>query len=135
MGSPRVPNATVAAPAGELLGHRGRGRVPRGGPARRDAAGVVQRELQAPDPVRGDVRADDRLGPARLRGGRLLGGEHGNQHYVGLAQDADGLDRDQFGVAGTDADPDEPHHGTLAFALAAVNLAAAAGWPAQWVCR
>src|SRR5690348_14944599 len=76
---------------GELLGNRGRGRVPGGGPARRDAAGVVQRELKPPDPVGGDVLTDDRLGPALLASGGttplgppagLARGEHGDQHYV-----------------------------------------------------
>ena len=117
---------------GELLRHRGGGRLPGRGPPRRDAAGVVEGELQAPDAVGGDVRADDGFCAA---GFRVRGGQHGDQHHVGLAEHADGLDRDQLGISGADAHADQPAHGAAALAQAAVNLAAAAGWPAQWVCR
>ena len=36
------------------------------------------------------------------------GGQHRDQHHVGLAQHADGLDRDEFRVAWPDAHPDQP---------------------------
>src|SRR5262249_6623561 len=140
---------------GELLRHRGGGRLPGGGPPWRDAAGVVQRELEAADPVRADVGADDGLGATGYRSaGRLrVGpGQDRDQHRVGFAQDRDqyrvgfaqhpdGLDRDQLRVAGPDPHADQALHAALSFhiegtfAQAAVNLAAAAGWPAQWVCR
>ena len=116
---------------GELIRHRGGGRLPGRGPPRGDAAGLVQRELQPPDPVRGDIGADDGLRSSGLR----ARGQHGDQHHVGLAEHPDGLDRDQLRVAGPDADPDQPAHEAGTLAQAAVNLAAAAGWPAQWVCR
>ena len=68
-----------------------------------------------------------------------LGGQHRDQHHVGLAQHADGLDRDQFRVPGSDAHSDQALHREVTSAAApqaaAVNLAAAAGWPAQCVCR
>ena len=130
---------------GELRRHRGRGGLPGRRPARRDAAGVVERELQALDPVSAHVGADDRLGPPWTRilglgwlglgwlglgwlGLGWLGGQHGDQHHIGLAQHADRLDRDQFRVPGSDAHSDQALHGvgTLPQA-AAVNLAAAAG--------
>ena len=115
---------------GELRRHRGGGRPPGRGPPRRDTAGVVQRELQALDPVRVDVRADDRLSPAGFGGfggPGIRAGQHGDQHHVGLAEHADGLDRDQFRIPGPDAHPDQPLHGVGTLAQAAVNLAAAAG--------
>ena len=67
-------------------------------------------------------------------------GQHRDQHDVGLAQHPDGLDRDQFRVAGPDPHADQalharPIHAEGTLAQAAVNLAAAAGWPAQCVCR
>ena len=57
-------------------------------------------------------------------------GQHRDQHHVGLAEHADGLDRDQFRVPGPDAHPDQPlRHDVTSAAIpqAAVNLAAAAG--------
>jgi hypothetical protein len=82
------------------------------------------------------VGADDGFCPAWLGG--VAGNrrsQHGDQHHVGLAEHADGLDRDQFGIPGPDAHADQALHGALTSAQAATNLAAAAGWPAQWVCR
>ena len=84
-----------------------------------------------------------RLGAAGPAGSGVPAGpgQHRDQHRVGLAQHPDGLDRDQFRVAGPDPHADQALHAALSFhaegtlAQAAVNLAAAAGWPAQWVCR
>ena len=86
----------------ELGRHRGAGGLPGRGPARCDPAGVVQRERHPLDPAGGHVLADDRLGPAGLGIGAR---EHRDHDHVGLAQHPDGLDRDELGVAGADADP------------------------------
>jgi len=66
-------------------------------------------------------------GPGVL-GGRA--GQYGDQHHVGLAEHADGLDRDQFRVPGPHAHPNQPlRHDVTSAAIpqAAVNLAAAPG--------
>ena len=65
-----------------------------------------------------------------LGGPGVRAGQHRDQHHVGLAEHADGLDRDQFRVPGPDAHPDQPlRHDVTSAAIpqAAVNLAAAAG--------
>ena len=117
---------------GELRCHRDGSLLPGGRAPRRDAAGVVQRELEALDHVRVDVRADDRLGAARFRVPGVRGGQHGDQDDVRLAQHADGLDRDEFRIPGPDAHSDQAFHraGTSAAGTerqAAANLAAACG--------
>ena len=96
---------------------------------------------EAADPVRADVGADDGLGATGSGRLRVGPGQDRDQHRVGFAQHPDGLDRDQFRVAGPDPHADQALHAALSFhtegtfAQAAANLAAAAGWPAQWVCR
>ena len=62
----------------------------------------------------------------------VRGGQHGDQDHVCLAQHADGLDRDEFGIAGPDAYSDQAFHRADTSAArierqAAANLAAACG--------
>jgi hypothetical protein len=110
------------------------GRVP-GGLATLPVTALVQREHDPDDLLRGHVVQHGRLGTARLAAVLPVGcRHHGHDDDIGGAQRAHALDGDEFRIAGSDSDPDQPAVAHDVRHLS-TNRRATPGSEAQCVCR